>query len=284
LGGGAQIVGESMNVEMPPFDNVEIRRAIAAALDREALRRLRASNLRVANQPIPPAVFGYDATFEGQKYDYAAALEHMKRAGYPYDPVTKTGGWPHVIQYVAYKQGIAEYMGQVIAQMLEKIGIRIEIRIVNYPTFMALRGRRKTSAFGPGFWQQDYPEGASFLEPLFHSKSISPEDANNWSFYANPRVDELVDRSRRELDDGKRKQLYREAQRIVCDDAPWAFTYYFRWYGQRQPYVHDYRPHPMWTHDFKATWVDRLAGPAGRTGARTIFSPNALGALFGDGR
>jgi peptide/nickel transport system substrate-binding protein len=202
----------------------------------------------------------------------------MRRAGYPYDPVTKTGGWPHVIPYLVYKQGLSEFTGQVIAQQLERIGLRLEIRVVNYPTWMALRGRRKTSAFGPGFWLQDFPDALAFLEPMFHSKAISEEDSNNWSFYQNPRFDDLVDRAHRELDDERRKKLYTEAQKILVDDAPWAFSQNMRYYTQRQGYVRDHYTHPMWMHELSRTWLDRAAGPIA---GRAIFSERGLAALLG---
>ena len=200
----------------------------------------------------------------------------MRKAGYPYDPATKKGGYPEVVPYIVYKQGLQEYTAQIIAQQLEKIGIRIELRIVNYPTFIALRGRRRGSAFGPGFWVQDYPDAIAFLEPMFHSRSISDEDSINWSFYANPRFDDLVDRAHKELDPRRRKALLHDAQAILLDDAPWAFTESFRFYTQRQPYVRDHHTHPMWQHDLRAVWLDRMAGPVG---ARALFSPNARAAL-----
>jgi ABC-type transport system substrate-binding protein len=271
-----QISGEAMNCEMPPFDNIEVRRAVAAALDRDELRLVRAGSLRPADQPVPPRAMGHDPNIGGQKYDYAAALEHMKKAGYAYDPATRTGGYPGTIPYIAYKQGLSEYMSQVVAQQLAKIGLRLDVRIVNYPTFMALRGRRRETAMGPGFWQQDYPEAASFLDPLFHTKSIADEDSNNWSFYSNPRLDELVDRSKREMDDAKRKALYIEAERIVIDEAPWAFTYYFRWYVQHQPYLRNYSVHPLWNHDVTRAWLDRANPPHA---ARKVLGP-----ILGDAR
>ena len=160
-------------------------------------------------------------------------------------------------------------MVQVVAQQLARIGIRLDMRVVNYPTFLALRGRRKQVAFGPGFWPQDFPDAGSFLEPLFHSKSINDEDSNNSSFYSNPRVDELVDRARHELDAERRKKIYGEAQEIICDEAPWAFTHYYRFYAQWHPYVRDYKPHPMATTDPTRAWLDRAAGPVA---ARAVFS------------
>lgn len=276
---GRQILGEAMNVTMPPFDNLEIRKAVSAAIDRDALRQVRAGNLRAANQLVPPGVFGFDPELEGQRYDYQAALEHMRRAGYPYDPVTKTGGWPHVIPYVVYRMGLQDFMSQVLAQQLERIGLRIELRVVSYATFIALRGRRNASPFGPGFWVNDFPDAMSFLEPLFHSRSIADEDSNNWSFYSNPRLDDLVDRAHRELDDGRRRRLYSEAQQILRDDTPWAFTENYRSYTQRQAYLRGYHAHPMWMHDLSRAWLDRSAAPIA---AGAIFSGRGLAALVGD--
>jgi ABC-type transport system substrate-binding protein len=270
-----QIAGEAMNNEMPPFDNVEIRRAVSAAIDRDQLALVRAANLHAANQPIPPGVFGYDASLPGQKYDYEAALEHMRKAGYPYDPVTKTGGYPETIPYYAYASGLQAYTGQIMQQQLAKIGIKVELRIVNYATLLALHGRRKTLAFSPGFWMYDYPDGESFLEPLFSSKSINDEDSNNPAFYKNARVDELVERAHRELDEGKRKDAMREASQIICDDAPWAFTYNYRWYVVHQPYVREWKMHPVYTFDLGKTWIDR--GPT--TPASALFSRDPRGAL-----
>jgi ABC-type transport system substrate-binding protein len=276
-----QIGGIAMNTEMPPFDNVEIRRAVASALDRDKLRLIRAANLRAADRPVPPGVEGYDPNLTGQRYDYAAALEHMKRAGFPYDPVTQTGGWPHVIPYLAYAQSLDEYMAQVSQQQLAKIGIRLDIRIVNYPAYIALRGRRGEVPLGPGFWQMDYPEAGSFLEPLFTSRAINDADSNNWSFYKNRRVDELVDHAKHELDLDRRKKLYSEAQTIICDEAPWAFTHFYRFYAQWHPYLHEYRPHPIFTTDLRRSWIDRATGPVA---ARAIFSGDAMAKLFGDSR
>jgi len=273
-----QIGGVAMNTEMPPFDNIEIRRAVAAALDREQLRFVRAASLRPAGQPVPPGVEGHDPALAGQRLDLAAALEHMRRAGYPYDPTTKTGGYPHVIPFLVYGQSLDEALAQVEQQQLARIGIRIDIRVVNYPTFLALRGRRREVALGPGFWQQDYPEAGSFLEPLFHSRSINDSDSNNWAFYKNPRVDELVDRARREQNADRRKKIYGEAQAILCDEAPWAFTHSYRHFTAWQPYVHGFRPHPLWNLDVSRTWLDRVAGPVA---ARALFSHDAVAKLLG---
>ncbi len=273
-----QIMGEAMNTELPPFDNVEVRRAVAAAIDREHYRLVKPSNMASANQPIPPGTPGYDPTLPGQRHDLAAALEHMRRAGLPFDPATGTGGYPRAIPYYVYRQGVSEYTAQVLAQELARIGLRIEIRLVNYPTYLANLGRRRQVAMGPWGWSEDYPDAVDFLESLFHSRSIADEDSNNVSFYSNPRLDTLVDRAKHELDPGTRKKLISDAVGIVCDDAPFAFAYTVRFFDAHQPYVRGYRPHPMWPHDVGHAWLDRVATGVA---ARGFVGRGALGSLFG---
>jgi len=277
-----QIMGEAMNTEVAPFDNVEVRRAVAAAIDRRHYEAVKPSLLRAANQPIPPGTPGYDAAQRGQQHDLTKALEHMRRAGYPYDPATKTGGYPHVIPYYTYRQGASEYTAQVFQQEVAKIGLRIELRLVNYPTYLAQVARRRQVAIGPWGWSEDYPDPIDFLDSLFHSRSIADEDANNVSFYSNPRFDTLVDSAKRELEPKRRGRLISEAVDLVCDEAPFAFAYTVRFYEVHQPYLRGYRPHAVWARDLSSAWLDRAASGATRGALPgAVVGPRALGSLFG---
>jgi ABC-type oligopeptide transport system substrate-binding subunit len=103
----------------------------------------------------------------------------------------------------------------------------------------------------------DYPDPSSFFEPLFTTSSIGPESTYNTAFYSNPRVDDLVARARRELDPLVRKAMYAEASAIVCDEAPWAFTFSYHYFNVRQPYVRGPLLHPVWVVDPTRAWLDR---------------------------
>ena len=72
----------------------------------------------------------------------AEALVHMRNAGLAFDSITGAGGYPLVIPYYVYPQSFAEFSAQLLQQELKKIGLRIEIRIVNYPAFLAITHRR----------------------------------------------------------------------------------------------------------------------------------------------
>ncbi len=245
------------NVEMPPFDNIEVRRAVAAAIDRDQFRMVKTSALVPLTRVLVPVLGGDDPNFPAQKYDYKAALEHMRRAGYPYDPKTGVGGWPKTIVYPIYKQGLYELSSQVIQQQLAKIGIRIEIKTVSYPTYLMMEKRRGAVAIGPVGWSQDFPDASDFFEPIFSTSAINDEDSNNGAFYSNPKLDDMLVRGRKELDPAVRKKIYDEADALVCDEAPWVMEYQYRYYGVHQPYVKDLRWSAAWPNYVRDVWLDK---------------------------
>ncbi|MGB0680997.1 MAG: hypothetical protein ACPGUV_15210, partial [Polyangiales bacterium] len=74
------------------------------------------------------------------------------------------------------------------------------------------------------------------------------------------------DRARVELDKETRRRLYEEASSLVARDAPWAFLWNSLGFELWQPYVRGYRPHPVWSGDFRFAWLDLPKKPwrAGR--------------------
>ncbi|HEX3771663.1 MAG TPA: ABC transporter substrate-binding protein [Polyangiaceae bacterium] len=256
------LYGEVMNTRIPPFDNVEVRRAVAAAIDRDHYRLLRPTDMTPLGQPIPPDVPGHDPDLRCQSFDRPAALEHMRRAGLAYDPATGRGGWPKPVPYLLYDKGLAVFTAQLLQQDLAAIGLHIDLRLVSFPAFLALAQKPGASAMSFGNWTMDFPDPSSFFEPLFTSASIGPEGGSNTAFYANPRFDDLVARGHRALEGPERRALYREASRILCDDAPWAFTFAYHWYDVIQPYVKGPLLHAVWVLDPTRVWLDRGDAPS----------------------
>ncbi len=253
----ARIYGESMNTRMAPFDNVEIRRAVAAAIDRTHFTMLQPTRMSPLYQALPASIAEVDPSFPAQRYDYVAALEHMKKAGYPYDPATDTGGWAEPIDYLMYDQGIPALSSQILQQDLAKIGLRLRLKMVSWPAFLALQERPDGTAMSQANWQMDYPDPSTIFDKLFTTEAIAPDGSMNTAFYSNPRFDDLIARAHLETDPAARKALYREANVILCDEAPWAFTFGYHLYDVRQPYVHGFRAHPVWPLDVSGVWVDR---------------------------
>lgn len=253
----SQMNAEGMNTEVPPFDNPDVRRAVSFAINREQFAKLRPTALLPLTQPVPQGVAGHEPALHCQRYDLAEARRLMAKAGYPYDPVTGKGGYPHEVTYLGYRKGLIEYTAQLLKEQLAQIGIRLDLRLVSYSTYLALSHRRHGVGMSYQAWAMDYSDPANFTETLFHSRAIQDDDTSNTSFYRNPVLDRLLDDGKRELDASRRKAIYDRAQEIICADAPWAFTYSIRWTLITQPVVRDFATHLIWMTDLRDTWLER---------------------------
>jgi len=251
--------GIFMNTQMKPFDDVEMRRAVASAIDWEQIVSLRPGTLERATQMVPPAIATPAASPDhGQQHDLDAALEHMKRAGYPYDPVTRTGGYPGTIRYLGQATSGGELMPQMVQQQLAKIGIRMEMKMVSWPTFLAESNKRGGAQLGYAGWSMDFPDPSDFFEPILASSAIGEEETQNMAFYSNPVLDELLKKAHSEVDQTVRAALYRRCEEIVRDDAPWAIGMSPKTRELMQPYVHGYTVDASHVQDVRFVWIDAV--------------------------
>jgi ABC-type transport system substrate-binding protein len=252
-----------LNNEIPPFDQRQVRQAVAAAIQRDQIAAVRPGSVRPASRILPPAIPGHNPA-PGQRYDLDRALALMREAGYPYDPATGKGGYPHEIPYVAVSDSFDVEAAQILQQHLARIGLRIRIRAQGWPAYLAETSRRRTVAIGSDGWAADFPDPSNFFEPLFASRAISEEESQNRAFYKNPTLDALLESARKETDSTRRLDLYRKAEDMVLDDAPWAVLYTKRWFELWHPYLRGYRPNPSRSEALSFAWIDPDARAAAR--------------------
>jgi ABC-type transport system substrate-binding protein len=248
--------GLFMNTGMPPFENRHLRRAVAFALDRNKVAAVRPVHIQATHQVVPEVILKLPATAKLQRHDYAQALAEMRLAGYPYDPKTGRGGYPAEIPYIYNVDSSAEQAAEVYQQELARIGIRIRLQAVGWPTFLARSQRPKSTPMGYVGWAADYPEPSDFYEPLFTSGAIQEEESQNVAFFSNAEFDGAVARARRTTDTAERTRLYQRAEEILAAEAPWAVGYNQRYFELWQPYVHCYRPHPVQQQNVRFAWLD----------------------------
>nr|WP_299362778.1 ABC transporter substrate-binding protein [uncultured Paracoccus sp.] len=80
-GGQLQTGYITMNVTQPPFDNVEVRRAVNMAINKNRIVQMINNRAIPANQPLPPSMPGYTEDYDGYAYDPEAAKELLAEAG-----------------------------------------------------------------------------------------------------------------------------------------------------------------------------------------------------------
>lgn len=237
------------DVTKSPFDNVRVRQAMNYAIDREAIVKLVINDrARVARGALPPGIMGFNQKLRGYAYDMEKARALLAEAGYP-----DGKGFPEITLQVN-RDEIHIRTAEFVLANLRDIGISCRMKVVDFSELLAAVQSGQVPFFRMGF-TVDYPDPDNFLHSLFHSGNIGP--AGNYSRYANPRVDELLDRARFEIDSKTRVALYQQAEQLIVDDAPWVFVFHYTTHGIRQPYVHGMKVTPMGTPytAYRLLWI-----------------------------
>ena len=138
----------------------------------------------------------------------------------------------------------------VLQQQLREVGIALDIRTFEFATFFSdiTRGAYQLHSLR---WVGGN-EDPDIFEYVFHSAKFSPNGANR-TYYANPRVDALIDQARAELDQNARKQIYAEIQRILADDLPYINLWYFENVMVHTKRVRNLTLNPPGNYDFLKT-------------------------------
>jgi peptide/nickel transport system substrate-binding protein len=200
------------NTQRKPFDDRRVRQAFNYAVNKEAIvREITRMGGILATGVLPLGMPGYDPELQGYAYDPATAKRLLAEAGYP-----DGAGFPavqlwSVDQAESTKAELAAYQRD-----LAEVGVQVDIHFApDWPTYRAMLEQGKLPMFRL-VWYADIPDPDNFLSPLLHSTSLT-----NRTFYRNPRVDQLLEQARRELDEAQRITLYHEVERLVMHDAPW---------------------------------------------------------------
>jgi ABC-type transport system substrate-binding protein len=245
----SDVFGLIMNAELAPFDNVHIRRAVAAAVDRERWARARNYNIRPTGQVLPPSITGYDAQLpHQQRFDLAKARAEMRLAGFP-------DGLPEPVTMWISDSPAGRINGELAQADVAKIGIKLRLKPVSFPVYLEETGKPKTAQMSAGGWSMDFPDPSNFLS-LMSSSMKAERDSSNRSFYSDPGLDDLLARALVERDPMKRATMYHEANDFVADQAPWAFFANTQGAQAWQPYVKRYRQHPVSEMAIDDVWLD----------------------------
>lgn len=210
---GAEYLGLNIQSDTP-LEDVRVRQAIAHAVDVEAI--VDTVYMGVGDQmagPINELVFGYNEDLEPYAYDLEQAESLLEEAGYP-------GGGFTLSLYVGDNSQERIQVSQVIAEALADIGITVEVSQMEWGAYLDATANGEGDMHLLG-WTTVTTDADYGLYPLFHSESFGAP--GNRSFYANDRVDELLDLGRYTTDQDLRAEYYQEAQEIIAEEVPWVF-------------------------------------------------------------
>ena len=247
--------GSRLDCRKKPFDDRRVRVALNYALDKDHSVRLLQGAGVPAHGILPPGVAGRDDDLAPYPHDPAKARALLAEAGYP-------AGFD--VDYLIMNDDEAERLAGSLQHDLAEVGVRVHIVEMTFAAYAQALVAPDGPAFAKIGWTGDYPDASNFLDASFHSRAIAA--GTNYASYANPTLDRVLDDARGERDPARRAALYRRAERILFDDAPWLWDYHEEITEVTQPYVQGYTPHPVWLRDYTHAWLD--LGPGGERIAR----------------
>jgi len=196
-----------------PLKNKKVRQAInyAVNIDNYIEYILDGHSYRISTV-LSPMTFAYDEDLEPYPYDPEKAKQLLEEAGYG-DGFTINMDTP--ASFVVPK---TVDTAQAIAADLEKVGITVNVRPVEFSAIITLRDEREIAPMFVWSWGSDYLDPDRYFTPTVYSE-------NPWSFWSDPRMDELVEAAQKTMDQEERARIYKELQALVKEEAPGIFLY-----------------------------------------------------------
>ena len=213
------------NLEKEPYDNVKFRQAISYAIDKKDIITGVLSGMAKPAQGIfPPQSWAYKEEIP-YEYNPEKAIELLLSIGFSKSQDGKLlyNGKDFEINIIT-NQGnkTRELTAQIIQEQLKKIGLQVNVRILEWSTFLnQYVNKKKFDALILGWNTAIDPDQFS----LWHS-SQSKEGQYNFMSYKNKEVDELLVKARTTFNKDKRIECYHRIQDIMKDDPPCIFLYY----------------------------------------------------------
>ena len=241
------VVGYTINfmalrMDSPPFSDVNIRKAVAHAVNVAEIMTAIVGDTGVQsrNTSVPPNMPGSASDeLEPVPYDLEKAKELMAASSMP-------DGFSTKINVIA-PNDIWVPQSIAIQEALKELNIDVEIVQMPYADMITLQQAGDYEGIMNFQWGSDFPDAAGNLIPLFLSTNTPPQ--NNHFFYNNPEVDKLLNDSEAELDTEKRTQMLKDVQKLISEDQPAIFLEHFKWFLPMSARLAGYTLSPLWYWD-----------------------------------
>lgn len=241
-------------------DKVALRRAMNLGYNqREEVMVVRKGQAMSAVSPVPPGAAGYDAGFRSnaQEYDPARAKALLDLFGY----VDRDGdgyrempdGRPLLLEFGSTPDANGRDLDLVWKKSMDAIGINIKFKKARWPDLNKESKAAKLQVGSFLAWYADYPDGDNFLQ-LLYGPNASPQ--SNAANFALPAFDRLYERARRMPDSPERTRLYQQMTKLFLVYAPWKLGVHRLQTHVNQPWLLNYKKHPIVLQAWKYFDVD----------------------------
>jgi oligopeptide transport system substrate-binding protein len=235
------------NSTKPPFDDVNIRKAFALAIDKDKIVSLVYRDLvQSAGGILPPGIPGYNEDLRGLDFDPEVARDLI--AASDYNDVSALP--PITVTTSGYGGGISGYLEAVIQEWRANLGVEVTVRVLEPERYIYFLKEEKDELFDMG-WIADYPHPQDFLEVLFSTGA-----ENNFGEYSNEEIDKLLEKAAVETDSALSLEQYQQIEQMMVDDAACLPLWFGMNYVLVKPYVKGYELNPMGFVMLNKVWIE----------------------------
>jgi peptide/nickel transport system substrate-binding protein len=206
-----------INNQKKPFDDKRVRQALNCAVNKDAIvKDVLKGTGTVSRGPVMPNTWGAEPALKAYPYDPARAKKLLAEAGYP-------NGFSTTLWTPESGSGMQApvAMSTVIQSNLKAVGVNVNMQTMEWGAFLAKLRSKEQELFALS-WMAGMEDPDMVMYPLLHSSQWTPNGPNR-ALYKNEQFDKLLTEARHTTDQAKRATLYRQAQKILIDDAPWIF-------------------------------------------------------------
>jgi oligopeptide transport system substrate-binding protein len=230
------------NCAVPPFDDVNIRKAFSLAIDKDKIVSLIYRDMVMKGDGIlPPGIPGYNQNLAGLEFNVAKANEFIKAS--KYGDISKLP--PITLTTSGYGGGVSSTLQALVYQWKQNLGVDVKIRQLEPEKYFYNLKEEKNQMFDSG-WSADYPHPQDFLDILFSSGTN-----NNYGEYSNVDFDALINKANQETDLETSFSLYQQAEQLLVNDAACLPLTFDKNYLLIKPYVKGYSISPLGFADLK---------------------------------
>jgi peptide/nickel transport system substrate-binding protein len=240
-GGGWRMI--ALDNSRPPFDDINVRKAVIAGFDRAAARQQRGGEAigPIAQHMIPPGMAGFEESNGEQGWvdemdwlknpegDRTLSAEYFKKAGMSSGKYE--GGEELLI--VGDNAEPDKSIAQITEQQLNEMGFKTKLRLVTrdtmYTKFCGLPKKSDHHVCPSVGWFQDFPDPQTMLDPTFNGANILDVGNVNWPELDNPEINKKIEDAALVTDPAERAQAWADVNHDIMAQAPtipymWDYT------------------------------------------------------------
>jgi peptide/nickel transport system substrate-binding protein len=224
----------SLNTSKPPFDDINVRKAVIANSDREALRATRGGALigNIQTHYIPPEMSAFEEAGglpgpQGSQFDFLQnpkgdpdlAASYMKKAGFSSGKCESNCD----ITMVSDNSPPGSDTAQVVKTQLEELGFNVNLQQVAhdlmYTKFCGVPKNEPNVCPNTG-WAPDFFDPQPMLDPTFNGKNILPSNNSNWPVLDVKSINDAMAKAELTSDENERDAAWAKVDEQISAQAP----------------------------------------------------------------